>query len=201
MRRGASLLFEREVIALATGNDGVTVTAKTPGYAGHEVIRADAVAICAGVGSRSLASMAGDRINIYPVKGYSITVCLDDDQSRAAAPKVSLLDEDAKIVTSRLGPSRFRVAGTAELNGINKDIRMDRIAPLVRWSERLFPAMSTRTVIPWASLRPMTASMLPRVGAGRHDRIFYNTGHGHLGWTLSAATSELVAEEIAGKIP
>ena len=24
--------------------------------------------------------------------------------------------------------------------------------------------------------------------------VFYNTGHGHLGWTLSAATAEMVAE-------
>jgi D-amino-acid dehydrogenase len=34
------------------------------------------------------------------------------------------------------------------------------------------------------------------VGAGKKSRVFYNTGHGHLGWTLSAATAELVAEEV-----
>lgn len=47
------------------------------------------------------------------------------------APWVSLLDESAKIVTSRLGPDRLRVAGTAEFNGYNRDIRADRIQPLV----------------------------------------------------------------------
>lgn len=36
------------------------------------------------------------------------------DSSQAAAPTVSLLDESAKIVTSRPGRDRFRVAGTAE---------------------------------------------------------------------------------------
>ena len=30
---------------------------------------------------------------------------------------MSLLDDEAKIVTSRLGPRRFRIAGTAEFNG------------------------------------------------------------------------------------
>jgi D-amino-acid dehydrogenase len=30
------------------------------------------------------------------------------------------------------------------------------------------------------------------------DRVFYNTGHGHLGWTLSAVTAEMVADSVAG---
>ena len=41
----------------------------------------------------------------------------DDKVSQNAAPWVSLLDDEAKIVTSRLGPRRFRIAGTAEFNG------------------------------------------------------------------------------------
>ena len=47
----------------------------------------------------------------------------------------------------------------------------------------------------------MLPSMMPRVGAGRRPGVFYNTGHGHLGWTLSAATAEMVAETIAGTLP
>jgi len=27
--------------------------------------------------------------------------------------------------------------------------------------------------------------------------VYYNTGHGHLGWTLAAATAEMVAEAVA----
>lgn len=42
----------------------------------------------------------------------------------------------------------------------------------------------------------MMPDMLPRLGKGRRKRIFYNTGHGHLGWTLSAATADLTAELI-----
>jgi D-amino-acid dehydrogenase len=140
--------------------------------------------------------MLGDHVNVYPVKGYSITVCLDDEASRQAAPWVSLLDDNAKIVTSRLGEDRFRVAGTAEINGFNRDIRADRIAPLVEWTRKLFPAVSTARVIPWAGLRPMMPGMLPRVGEGRRAGVYYNTGHGHLGWTLSAATAESIADTI-----
>ena len=42
----------------------------------------------------------------------------------------------------------------------------------------------------------MMPTMLPRVGAGKAPGVFYNTGHGHLGWTLSAATAEMVGEAV-----
>ena len=89
----------------------------------------DSLVVAAGVHSRALSKKLGDNFPIYPVKGYSITVDLLDDGSRAAAPWVSLLDEDAKIVSSRLGPNRFRVAGTAELAGYNLDIKHERVLP------------------------------------------------------------------------
>jgi D-amino-acid dehydrogenase len=148
--------------------------------------------------------MVGDRLPIYPVKGYSITIDLGGPSSRAAAPWVSLLDDAAKIVTSRLGAARFRVAGTAELNDENRDIRADRIAPLVAWTRRHSPGIETERVVPWAGLRPMMPDMMPRVGAGTRPGVYYNTGHGHLGWTLSAATAEMVAKiivaEMTGKL-
>ena len=163
--------------------------------------RFDGVVVCAGVASRKIAKGLGDRVNIYPVKGYSITVNLEDARSQDAAPTVSLLDDAAKIVTSRLGKTRFRVAGTAEFNGENRDIRADRIAPLVRWVNRHFPQVSTEHVTPWAGLRPMMPNMMPKVGRGRNARVFYNTGHGHLGWTLAGATAMMVAGQIASAYP
>lgn len=200
-RKGVDFLFNRTVEAVQLSTDGVRIETRTDdGTPQSETVFADAIVVCAGCGSRKLAAMLGDRINVYPVKGYSITVCLDDGASQAAAPWVSLLDEDAKIVTSRLGADRFRVAGTAEFNGYNKDIRADRIAPLVKWSERLFPGMATSRVIPWAGLRPMTPNMLPRIGRGKRPRVFYNTGHGHLGWTLSAATAQLAADAVEQEV-
>ena len=154
----------------------------------------DATVICAGVSSKYIASKLGDNVNIYPVKGYSITIDLNDKISQKHAPEVSLLDDGAKIVSSRLGDNRFRIAGTAEFNGYNKDIREDRILPLIKWSNKLFPRVSTEYYKPWAGLRPMTPSMMPKIGKGKLPGIFYNTGHGHLGWTLSAFSSLLISD-------
>ena len=193
-RRGLRFIGRASVFVMRKVDGGVAVTFERDGAV--EEARFDAAVVCAGIGSRSLARQLGDRINIYPVKGYSITVPLDR-ASQDAAPWVSLLDDDAKIVASRLGADRYRVAGTAEFNGYNRDIVADRVVPLVGWTERLFPGIDTSGSIPWAGLRPMTPSMMPRVGAGRAPGVFYNTGHGHLGWTLSAITAEMVADSVA----
>ena len=186
-RLGVKFLYSHQVLkASADGNRADLVLQSDAGTETHSF---DGVVVCAGVHGRGIAAQLGDRLNIYPVKGYSITVELNDEASQQAAPQVSLLDDETKLVTSRLGQDRFRVAGTAEFNGIDHDIRADRIRPLVNWVNQCFPGVSTRRVEPWAGLRPMMPTMLPRVGAGRHANVFYNTGHGHLGWTLSAITA------------
>jgi D-amino-acid dehydrogenase len=190
--RGASVLPGAAVTDL--GSDGQHAWVELNK---SDRIEGDAMVICAGVESRRLASKLGDRINIYPVKGYSITVQLDDDKSKAAAPQVSLLDDETKLVSSRLGEGRFRVAGTAEFNGFDRNIRADRIEPLVSWVKSCFPGVSTRQVIPWAGLRPMMPDMMPRVCQGSKPNIFYNTGHGHLGWTLGAITAVKLSELVS----
>ena len=188
---GVNFLMETELVDVKTEQDVVRLK-----DANGSELEFDGIVVCLGVGSRALAAKLGDRINIYPVKGYSITVNLRDEQSQQSAPIRSLLDDKAKIVTSRLGVDRFRIAGTAEFNGYNRDIRADRIKPLVDWCQHHFPGVSTESVVPWAGLRPMMPNMMPKVGAGRRQNVFYNTGHGHLGWTLSAATADIVTATV-----
>ncbi|NIF84009.1 D-amino acid dehydrogenase [Comamonas sp. Tr-654] len=191
-RLGVQCRYGQEIVSVNSNGKQASVTVRQGLEA--ETSTFDAMVVCAGTASRALAAQLGDSVNIYPVKGYSITVNLPDEASRAAAPVVSLLDDETKLVTSRLGEERFRVAGTAEFNGYNKDIRADRIRPLIEWVQQCFPGVSTRSVVPWAGLRPMMPDMLPRVGPGNKPCVFYNTGHGHLGWTLSAVTADMVGD-------
>ncbi|MDO6442038.1 MULTISPECIES: D-amino acid dehydrogenase [unclassified Marinobacter] len=194
LRLGVKTCYGHTVTELSADQSHAWVTSYDDEQQTRETY--DGVVICAGVGSRALAAKLGDRVNIYPVKGYSITVELDDEVSQKAAPTVSLLDDATKLVTSRLGDTRFRIAGTAEFNGYNRNIRDDRIRPLTRWVEQCFPGVCTRRVVPWAGLRPMLPDMMPRVGPGSLPTVFYNTGHGHLGWTLSAITAEKLADAV-----
>jgi len=193
-RLGVRCLYGEDVKAVAS--DGKRASVTLGSSAGDEVLQFDGLVVCAGTASRDLAAQLGDRVNIYPVKGYSITVNLNDELSRVSAPTVSLLDDETKLVTSRLGDDRFRVAGTAEFNGYNRDIRADRIRPLVEWVNQCFPGVNTRSVVPWAGLRPMLPNMMPKVGRGKSPCVFYNTGHGHLGWTLSAVTADMIGDVV-----
>ena len=158
-----------------------------------EHIDYDIFVVAGGIGSVKLAKSVGDHLPIYPVKGYSITINNVDPKF---LPKVSLLDDQAKIVTATLG-NRLRVAGTAELAGENYDIRRDRIEPLLEWVHTNFPNIDTHDYSQWACLRPMTPNMLPIIKQSKKDkRVFYHTGHGHLGWTLSPATAKQLVELI-----
>jgi D-amino-acid dehydrogenase len=203
-RLGVEMRLSDEVLSVTASANGVTVISQSTEPSLEkvapptEVHRFDRIVVCGGVMSRGLARMLGDRVNIYPVKGYSITISLPES-SEPLAPWVSLLDESAKIVSARLGKNRLRVAGTAEFNGYNRDIRAERIDPLINWCRAHFPGISTRQSVPWTGLRPMMPNMLPRVGPGRNPRVFYNTGHGHLGWTLAAATADAVGALIMAR--
>ena len=85
----------------------------------------EGLVICGGVYSKKIGREL-DNIPIYPVKGYSVSINIKGQEEYA--PRVSLLDDEAKIVTSTLG-SVLRVAGTAEFNGQNRDIRIDELHP------------------------------------------------------------------------
>lgn len=204
-RKGVKYLWGQDVYDIRHSENSVSLKMRpsrenTHPDAESTVLEADAVVLCAGVGSYQLSEMMGERVNVYPVKGYSVTVQLNDEYSQNNAPWVSLLDESAKIVLSRLGKDRLRIAGTAEFNGYNLDIRADRVQPLIDWTNRNFD-ISTEHVVPWAGLRPMMPNMMPVVRRAKRERIFYNTGHGHLGWTLSAVTAAMISQEVASYHP
>ena len=74
-RLGAQFVYDADVQQVSASTIGARVKWKTTDGddSKHESL-ADAIVICAGTASRRFAAMLGDRVNIYPVKGYSITV-------------------------------------------------------------------------------------------------------------------------------
>lgn len=155
----------------------------------------DIIVVSNGYAMKYLAADNGENLNLYPVKGYSITLNLDGENQRKA-PTVSLLDDDAKIVTSRLGTNRLRIAGTAELVGPDDTVNQERIEPLKRWALANFPELEQDIEHQWACLRPMMSDMMPVVRQSKVKNIWYHGGHGHLGWTLSGYTSKKLVDDI-----
>lgn len=161
-------------------------------------LAADAVVVALGSYSPMMVKPLGLELPVYPVKGYSLTVPIVDP---SVAPVSTVMDETYKVATTRLG-DRIRVGGTAELSGYDTTLRPARRGPLERSLNDLFPqAGALQRASFWCGLRPMTPDGTPVIGPTRIGGLYLNTGHGTLGWTLSAGSGRLIADIVSGRPP
>jgi D-amino-acid dehydrogenase len=162
------------------------------------LVQADAYVLSLGSYSPLLARPIGIDLNIYPLKGYSVTMPVRNPD---AAWTTSLSDEAHKLVLSRLG-DRLRIAGTAELNGYNTEVNQVRCRAIVDRVMKLFPEAGDPTKVTyWAGLRPATPSNLPYIGKTKYPNLYLNTGHGTLGWTHACGSGKVLADIVSDKRP
>src|SRR5262249_6560030 len=161
-------------------------------------MKADAYVVALGSYSPLLTRRIGLDIPVYPAKGYSASVPIRD---ASQAPRVSLTDDGAKIVLTRLG-DRIRIAGTAELSGYSTDLNAVRCEALTKRAAEMFPdAGHYDRATYWTGLRPSTPSNVPLIGGTKFERLYLNTGHGTLGWTMGAGSGKALADIISGREP
>ncbi|BAU47356.1 amino acid dehydrogenase [Sulfurifustis variabilis] len=159
-------------------------------------ITGEVYVLAAGSYTPLLARPLGIRLPVYPVKGYSATVPIENAD---AAPGSTLTDERYKVAITRLG-NRLRAAGTAELAGYDLTLRPARLRALAHVIGELFPrAGDLSRAEYWTGLRPMTPDNLPVIGPTPYRNLYLNTGHGTLGWTMSNGSARLLADIISGK--
>jgi len=194
--RGVTFLYGTGVEAIEVEGDRVARLR----VSGARAFEADAYVMSLGAWSPLLLAPLGIRVPVYPLKGYSITLALDA-AGQAIAPQVSLTDEAAKIVVSRLG-GRLRAAGTAELAGYDLSVNAVRCEAIVKRVRSLFPRLEAREPPTfWAGLRPATPDNVPLIGRTRVRNLYLNTGHGTLGWTLACGSARVVADLLSGRSP
>jgi len=194
---GVTFVYGTEVVGFEQASDRILgVNVIHDGQ--HQTLRADNYVLSLGSYSAMLARKIGLFLNIYPAKGYSITVPVKNE---AAAYTVSLTDDEYKLVFSRLG-DRIRVAGTAELNGYSRELNLTRCRAIVRRTAEIMPdAAYWDQAEFWAGLRPTTPSNVPYVGKSKFGNLFLNTGHGTLGWTHSCGSAAALSDIVEGKTP
>jgi len=203
--RGVAFLYGRAIQAIRVGEgrvQGVVVCASAVGQGsgdGHtETLSADAYVVALGSHTPQLTRPIGIGLPIYPTKGYSATVEITEG---AKAPTVSITDDAAKIVFTRLG-GRMRIAGTAELSGYSSELNMVRCEALTRRAREVFPGAADYDRAQfWTGLRPSTPSNVPLIGRTKYPNLYLNTGHGTLGWTMAAGSGKALADIISGKKP
>jgi D-amino-acid dehydrogenase len=195
---GVQFLMSHTVTALREAGGQIDHVEATDAEGRFRRLRADAYVLAMGSLSPLLAAPLGVRLPIYPAKGYSVTMPVKDE---SMAHQVSLTDDEYKLVFSRLG-DRLRIAGTAELNGYDRDLNRVRCEAIVRRTEELFPgAGDAEQAQFWTGLRPATPSNLPIIGQSKIANLYLNTGHGTLGWTHSCGSGKSIARIVSGLAP
>ena len=158
---------------------------------------ADAYILTAGCDSPIILQKIGVKLPLYPVKGYSITAKITDE---TAAPIMGGVDDDKLIAYSRLG-DRLRVACTAEFAGWDRTHTPADFKTLLSTVNDLFPnAADYDGAERWAGLRPMMPSSVPVIGrTQKYANLLLNTGHGHVGWTMSCGSGKVVTDLLLNK--
>ncbi len=197
-RNGVRFLYNHEVKALRRLHGRIEHLEATDPEGRFVRVKGDAYVLAAGSFSPLLARQAGLWLNIYPAKGYSVTLPVVDSR---LAYKVSLTDDEYKLVFSRLG-DRLRIAGTAELSGYDRSLSHVRCEAILRRVQELFPGAGdvTRAEF-WTGLRPATPSNVPYIGRSAVENLFLNTGHGTLGWTHACGSGHALADIVVGRKP
>ena len=195
---GVEFLMSHTVTALRAAGAVIDHVEATDAEGRFQRLRGDAYVLAMGSLSPLYAAPLGIRLPIYPAKGYSVTMPVKD---AAMAHQVSLTDDEYKLVFSRLG-NRLRIAGTAELNGYDRDLNRVRCEAIVRRTEALFPGAGDSSQAQfWTGLRPATPSNVPIIGQSSIANLYLNTGHGTLGWTHSCGSGKSLARIISGQAP
>lgn len=195
---GVQFLMSHTVTALREVAGQIDHVEATDSEGRFQRLRADAYGLAMGSLSPLIAKPLGIELPIYPAKGYSVTMPVEDARM---AHQVSLTDDEYKLVFSRLG-DRLRIAGTAELNGYDRDLNRVRCEAIVRRVEELFPgAGDTERAQFWTGLRPATPSNVPIIGRSKVKNLFLNTGHGTLGWTHACGSGKSIARIVTGLQP
>ena len=181
------------VRAIRTDGDRVSAVVTDRG-----VLTADRYVLALGVQSPIVARTIGISIPVYPAKGYSSTFPL---RPGATAPTVPCVDEQWLVAWSRMG-DRLRLTSTAEFTGYDRRWTPQNFANIRQLASDLFPdAVDFSRGEYTACLRPMTPAGPPILGAGRHANLLFNTGHGHMGWTMACGSGRVVADLVLGRTP
>lgn len=190
-RFGVTFLWNREVQRFEREGDRIArvVTREGP-------LTADAYVLAAGCFSPSLTRPLGFDLPIYPVKGFALTAPVENAN---AAPQLCGVDEKYLVAWSRLG-DRLRVTATAEFSGFDRSHRERDFAHMLTTIRGLFPgAAAYEKASRWAGLRPMTPKGTPIIGRSPLANLWLNTGHGHIGWTMSMGSARLLADLVSGR--
>jgi D-amino-acid dehydrogenase len=196
--RGVNFAYGQTVTGVAASGSCVSSVQTLDSF-----FECDAVVAALGVSSASFAQLVGQRVLIYPVKGFSITVPIKDP---TRAPMRGGICEDTLIAYCPVNNgTAMRITTGAWFSGYDTRFAAEDFAPHRTHFESLFPSAlawnDTDNIERWSCLRPMTPSSLPILRTLGYDNLFWNCGQGHIGWTMSCGSGRVISDLIAKRAP
>ena len=183
--KGVNFQFDQEIRAIDKTGSGQRITTK------DDELEFDAVIVATGK-DLSLLNRLGLRLPILSMSGYSWSF-----PAIESSPTISITALAQRLVFSRIDDI-VRVAGFADVN-LKEDKMLSRAHVLKTLASTIAPHAAdydSPVSAPWHGVRAMTPDSTPIVGKTTLPSVYVNLGHGMLGWTLGAATSELVANAV-----
>ncbi len=192
-RMGTSFVLGAGVKRLIAQGDRIQALATEAG----ETIGGDVFVLSAGVHSPQIARTVGVRLPIAAAKGYSATFPIRNGGD--AVPRIGAVDEELLVAWCRMG-DQLRMTSSAEFTGYETTYR-DRDFRIIRkLAESLLPRAADYDRGTYrACNRPMTPDGPPILGTARHHNLYFNSGHGHMGFTMACGTSRIVADLVDGR--
>ena len=163
-------------------------------------IACDRAVIAAGIGSKQLARMAGDRIPLESERGYHVVIANPE-----AGPRTPVMPSDGKMANT-MTRAGLRASGQVELASVDAAPDWRRADILLKQLLATYPGLP-REIAPdrvtrWMGHRPSTPDGLPVLGSSSACAdIFHAFGHGHVGLAAGPASAALVAALIVGASP
>ncbi len=193
---GVTFHFNTAVTRIERSGDRVTGVETSAGR-----MTGDAYVAAMASFTPALLKPLGIPLAIYPAKGVTVTV---PDTAWKDGPKVPIIDDTRLFGLIRIG-DRYRASGSVEFTGWDATPNPARAKAIVDNVIGVFPEFAKcydpKVARVWSGLRPMPASGSPYLGATPVKNLYLNCGHGHLGWTLSCGSSQLVADIVSGRSP
>ncbi|MCW2947322.1 MAG: dependent oxidoreductase, partial [Actinoallomurus sp.] len=185
--RGVEIIEGARVTRAEESAAGVRV------HTSRGVVDGDVAVLAAGIWSREIGRSLGVDLNIFPGKGYSFSVEMDQ------VPRRLIHLGDAHVVLTPLAKAT-RIAGTMEFDRDHDRFDARRVTAIATAARPYLRgvAWENRTD-EWTGARPMTPDGLPAIGhLPGHRNIYVASGHNMLGLTLGPATGRLVTDLLTG---
>nr|WP_321444059.1 FAD-binding oxidoreductase [uncultured Cohaesibacter sp.] len=161
----------------------------------HGVLTAPKVVVALGPWSLDLVKPMGYQFPLAVKRGYHQHF----ESSKGAVLNRPIVDEDVGFLIT---PTERGIRLTSGIEFANRDARKTptQIYRAADHARHLFPLGKPVDDEPWMGSRPCFPDSLPLIEkADKHDGLYFNFGHGHMGFATGPVTGRMMADLVLGR--